>query len=96
MWSESDFALAVEMRANGFSSAMIALKIGKTRNSVVGKLYRCGVKPGDITHAYRIGFRAKPNRSESRTWSEENLTETWADLKARLAAERMAHGKENA
>lgn len=81
---------AVTMRNRGFSSARIGNTLGFTRNAVVGKLYRLGVRVnGKIIHRATY-VRKSPDRSGQRTWSEENLTETWAARKARIARERAA------
>lgn len=90
MWTKDEIETAIRMRGDGFSSAMIALKVGRTRNAVVGKLWKMGVKPGGIYHRSKnTGVRATQIFS-ARTWTDEKLTETWADRKIRRAQERAA------
>lgn len=48
MWSPADLETAISMRKDGYSSALIAEKLGTTRNAVIGKLHRAGVPGGDV------------------------------------------------
>lgn len=89
-WTEELTTQAVTMRKRGFSSAMIAKTLGCTRNMVVGKLYRLGVSIGGPVVHRATYVRKNVDRSDIRSWSEENLTETWEARKARLARERAA------
>lgn len=57
---------------------------------VVGKLYRLGVSIGGKVVHRAPYVRKNVDRSAIRTWSEENLTETWKARKARLVRERAA------
>lgn len=85
MWSPADLETAISMRKDGYSSALIAEKLGTTRNAVIGKLHRAGVPGGDVIHKSK---NRRPSRVGPSTWSEKNLTETWAERKARLAVEK--------
>lgn len=87
VWSEDVIKEAISMRERGLSSAVIAERIGTTRNAVVGKLWRVGVRGGDVV----IKSQNKASRrGGSVTWSDEKLTETWTDRKIRRAQERAA------
>lgn len=86
-WTETMISEAISMRERGLSSAVIAERIGMTRNAVVGKLWRIGVRGGDVVITSQ---KKASRRGGSVTWSEEKLTETWADRKIRRAQERAA------
>jgi hypothetical protein len=49
-WTEEDFNKAVEMWMSGLSSGVIGLELNRSRNSVLGKFHREGVKrPEGVT-----------------------------------------------
>lgn len=78
-WTEDREATLRRLRASGFSFGMIAKEIGCTRRAAGGKHWR-------LMRPRRVG--PAPTRLASHGWSEEALTECWADRKARRAAER--------
>ena len=78
-----------------WSAGMIAQHVGKTRSAILGRLYRLGVlgKPRDQrVPRVRVSQSDTTHRGGFRNWSEESLTEKWADRKERLRREReQAH-----
>ena len=80
-------AVVRDWRAN-MSATVIAKRHGLTRNQVIGKIHRLGVKrhdKGEIsTGRKRMG---RPPETYRDLWGDK-LFETWAQRKARLARER--------
>lgn len=50
-WTAAELARAVRHRRAGRSAAEIGAKLGRTRNSVIGALYRAG-EPGVLTSQF--------------------------------------------
>lgn len=89
-WTPDDDEAILDFWNRKWSAGMIAQRVGKTRSAILGRLYRLGVlgKPRD-QRAPRVRIPREPiSRSGYRNWSEENLTEKWADRKERLRRER--------
>lgn len=42
-WTDEEFSLALEMKRAGKSATQIALALNRSRNSVIGRLWRSGV-----------------------------------------------------
>lgn len=70
--------------SDGTSGGRIAQIMGLTRNSVMGKLNKLGALSTGRQSIDRFSPNkvqtARPNPARS-TWSEESLTEKWADRK---------------
>ena len=79
IWTPDAISRALSMRARGLSYAQIARKLGTTRNSVIGKLWRTD---GRITRGTGMG---RPlGRGDA--WDVKTF-ESYADRKTRLANE---------
>lgn len=89
-WTAEQDDVILEYWARRWSAGMIAQQVGMTRSAVLGRLYRLGVlgKPRD-QRAPRERFPNAPPTPKGRgAWTEESLTEKWADRKERLRRER--------
>ena len=82
-WTPTLISRALDLRARGFSSAQIGRLIGKSRNSVVGKLWR---NAGGDRNRKRPRRSAKKNIAYCETWDVKTF-ESYSDRKARLANE---------
>lgn len=63
-WTEDDDACLARMIAQGYTARTIASLMGRTRNSVLGRVHRLklGLRPGGATRAGRKATAAKANR----------------------------------
>jgi hypothetical protein len=57
-WTAAELARAIRHRRAGRSAAEIAEKLGRTRNSVVGALYRAG-EPGVLNSQFPDPWRLR-------------------------------------
>ena len=93
-WTAEEDERLLTMWARNWSASIVAAKLGRTRSSALGRLHRLGaLNPSrEATtpkiHAMRLPVNASPGNRHRYSWSEEALTEKWADRKARLAKER--------
>ena len=91
-WADEDFTNEVlRLWKAGKSGGKIAQMMGLTRSSVMGKLNRLGVLNADRAVVDRFpANKFKPGQSKPmpRTWSDQALTETWAERKKRRANEQ--------
>lgn len=78
-WTDDERAEAVRMRRAGFGSTLIGKRLGRTKNAVVGELWRLG-EPGVLVNQTRVPkgvgrwARADPPKgdvSPPRKWSWE-------------------------
>lgn len=82
-WTADKTAELIKLRSEGLSFAKLGRALGCTRNAVLSKVHRLDRKP--VPRA----AGPQPTR-KSHMWNDRSLTETWADRKARRAAERAA------
>ena len=59
-WSEEERAIAIKLRAEGRSTGYIADVLGRTRNAVIGELWRAEARPPENIRPYRKGDRKPP------------------------------------
>lgn len=84
MWTSERLGVAFALRQDGLSCSQIADVMGVTRNSVVGKMWRANNPRKKKVSPVRT------QQKEPRTYSDDALTEKWADRKVRLSRERAA------
>jgi len=53
-WAAAELALAIRLRRKGWGSTAIGRKLGRTRNAVIGALYRAE-EPGPLANQYGQG-----------------------------------------
>lgn len=92
-WTDEETALMLDHWYRGLPATAIAPLIGRTRGAVLGHIHRLGAQRKDmgrekpkVTKRVPAARVVAPVRYGS--WSEENLTERWADRKERLRRER--------
>ncbi len=74
----------------GKSGGKIAQMMGLTRSSVMGKLNRLGVLNADraVVDRFPPNTKVQGKNKSPKTWSDQALTETWAERKKRRANEQ--------
>ena len=78
-WSTEEIERLKELWVAGRSIRIIARELGRTPGSTVGKLNRLGLLGGDRVTST---FTPKPKNAKN-SWTDERLTEKWADRKKR-------------
>lgn len=95
-WTDEQVAQMLDYWSRDLSAGAIAPLVGKTRSSVMSKLFRMGVLKRPRSQAKDLVAARKAVAPSARdaesmrhnSWSEERLTEKWADRKERLRRER--------
>lgn len=82
-WTEERVKMAMAMRYSGMSMSQIALSMNVSRNSVAGAFHRERKRINKPKPAAKVRVN-----SHLMTWSDENLTESWAEYRLRKQAER--------
>ena len=63
-WTAGELKDATEMWTNGVTSTVIAKKLGRTRNAVIGKMHREGADPPAKEHVFKkirkVAYMPKP------------------------------------
>ena len=81
-WTKEETAAVLEYWRRGLTASTIAPLVGKTRSAVLGKIGRLGEQRDPQ------GRVEAPIKVCRKSWSEDNLTEKWADRQERLRRER--------
>lgn len=87
-WSDEETAQLKSMWVAGKSGGTIAVALNRTRSSVMGKGTGIGLfgMERDLTAHTKLpsGEQSlKGNKGRPKTWSDDALTEKWADRKKR-------------
>jgi hypothetical protein len=93
-WTEEETTALLAYWHRGLTATDIAPLIGRTRGAVLGMIFRLGAQRhnwGREKAAPKTRARAAREKVPAvryNGWSEESLTEKWADRKERLQRER--------
>ncbi len=97
-WTDDQQARLLLLRmGHGWSYGKIAQAMGISRSAVAGRIR--GYLPmllGTVKTQKRLPYPSTIHgggRGKARTYTEESLTETWAERKARRLTEREAAGR---
>lgn len=84
MWTRAEIDKVHAMRYSGLSMSQIADELGKSRNAIAGVFRRERARKSKPKPAAK-----KRVNAHLHAWSDQNLTETWAEYSARKKAERQ-------
>lgn len=71
-WTPENTEVAFEMARNGFSASKIGIRLGVSRNAVIGKLHRSGMFTKDLSKKVRTG-PTKKERAQARRIEREAI-----------------------